>query len=146
MAKMTSRNEPTGCTALRFRKAARRVSQIYDSCLEPYGVTITQFGLLAHIGRMEGVSIGALAAELVMDPTTLTRNLTPLRRRDLVVLKPSAQDKRVQVLGLTPEGKQLLVAARPGWEEAQRRLAQTLGADLAPLSGTIDRMLERLSD
>lgn len=146
MAKTSPRSEPSGCTALRFRKAARRVSQIYDGCLEPYGVTITQFGLLAHIGRMEGVSIGALAAELVMDPTTLTRNLTPLRRRALVSLQPSAQDKRVQVLGLTAEGKQMLVAARPGWEEAQRRLAETLGPDLAPLSGAIDRMLERLSE
>ena len=122
------------------------MSQIYDGWLDPYGVTITQFGLLAHIGRMEGVSIGALAAELVMDPTTLTRNLTPLRRRNLVALRPSAQDKRVQALSLTPEGKEMLALARPGWQEAQRQLAATLGSDLAPLSGAIDRMLERLSE
>jgi DNA-binding MarR family transcriptional regulator len=130
---------------LRFRKAARRVSQLYDCCLEAYGLTITQYGLLAHIRRLDGVSIGALATELVMDPTTLTRNLRPLQKRNLVVLVVAEDDKRTRSLQLTAGGRALLKEARPGWEAAQRKMAEVLAEDLAPLSDTIDRMLEKLA-
>jgi DNA-binding MarR family transcriptional regulator len=142
----TTKQVPASCTALRFRKAARRVSQIYDACLAQYGLTITQFGLLAHIRRLEGISIGGLAAELVMDPTTLTRNLRPLQKRDLVLLAADTTDKRARRLQLTSEGRALLKQARPGWEEAQRQMAEVLASDLGPLSGAIDRMLEKLSE
>ena len=141
----STKQMPKGCTALRFRKAARRVSQIYDEHLAPYGLTITQFGLLAHIQRLEGVSIGELAAELVMDPTTLTRNLGPLIKRDLVAVAHGKSDKRARTLQLTREGKAALESGGAGWKAAQKNIAAVLGADLAPLSGAIDRMLEKLA-
>lgn len=145
MVKATKTNAAVaGCTALRFRKAARRVSQIYDGFLAPYGLTITQFGLLAHISRLDGTTIGALAAELVMDPTTLTRNLRPLQQRGLVTLRPSKHDKRQRELRLSEVGRKTLHDARPGWQDAQKHIAEVLGADHAPLSGAIDRMLTRL--
>lgn len=136
---------PTGCTALRFRKAARRVSQIYDEHLAPYGLTITQYGLLAHIRRLEGTTIGELAAELVMDPTTLTRNLGPLIGRELVSIAPGKRDKRSRILSLTHTGKAELKDAAAGWKAAQRNIAEVLGEDHAPLSAAIDRMLDRLT-
>ncbi|MDX2157137.1 MAG: MarR family winged helix-turn-helix transcriptional regulator [Hyphomicrobiaceae bacterium] len=137
---------PGGCTALRFRKAARRVSQIYDEHLAPYGLTITQYGLLAHIRRLDGVSIGELAAELVMDPTTLTRNLGPLVKRDLVAVRPGRRDRRARTLQLTPEGRETLAKSAAGWKAAQRDIASILGDDHGPLSDAIDRMLEKLSE
>ncbi|MFV0297146.1 MAG: MarR family winged helix-turn-helix transcriptional regulator [Hyphomicrobiaceae bacterium] len=136
----------TGCTALRFRKAARRVSQIYDHHLVPYGLTITQFGLLAHIRRLDRVTIGTLAAELVMDPTTLSRNLRPLEQRGLVRSEPSANDRRQRELRVTDDGYKTLKAARAGWKSAQDHLAEVLDDDYGPLSGAIDRMLLRLAD
>ena len=135
---------PAGCTALRFRKAARRVSQIYDTFLAPHELTITQYGLLAHIQRLPGSSIGTLAAVLVMDPTTLTRNLRPLRQRALVELVLDEHDRRTRTLRLTASGRATLKKARAGWERAQAHMAQVLGTDHAPLSGAIDAMLARL--
>ena len=135
---------PAGCTALRFRKAARRVSQIYDAFLAPHDLTITQFGLLAHIERLPDSSIGALATELVMDPTTLTRNLAPRRQRRLVALRPDAHARRARTLRLTAAGRAALDRGRAGWEEAQSHMARVLGPDHGPLSAAIDTMLERL--
>src|SRR5437868_15546237 len=83
-----------GCTCLRLRKAARRITQIYDGYVEPFGLTITQFGLLAHLRAHSGIGIGELAEKLVMDPTTMTRNLRPLARKRLVLLEPAANDRR----------------------------------------------------
>lgn len=139
--------QPTGgCTALRFRKAARRVSLIYDEHLARYGLTITQYGLLAHIRRLDGVSIGELATELVMDPTTLTRNLGPLIDRGLVAMTPGRRDKRSRNLSLTASGKDSLKLASAGWKAAQASIAKVLGDDHGPLSAAIDRMLAKLSE
>src|SRR5438046_7461249 len=101
------------CTCLRLRKDARRITQVYDGYVEPFGLTITQFGLLAHLRVLDGISVGALAEKLVMDPTTLTRNLRPLEREGLVRLERDPADRRSRTLHLTDQGRETLRAARP---------------------------------
>jgi DNA-binding MarR family transcriptional regulator len=134
------------CTCLRLRKAARRITQIYDGHVEPFGLTITQFGLLAHLRVLDGIGVGALAEKLVMDPTTLTRNLRPLERRGLVTLEPDPEDRRSRNLHLTDAGRETLRAARPAWARAQRHVEEVLGnADAVTLNTALDRMLERFA-
>ena len=74
---------PNVCTAARVRKASRRVTQIYDRHLAPFDLTIAQFGLLAQLREVSGASVGELADRMIMDATTLSRNLRPLERRGL---------------------------------------------------------------
>src|SRR5438128_4855802 len=129
------------CTCLRLRKAARRITQIYDGYVEPFGLTITQFGLLAHLRVLDGISVGALAEKLVMDPTTLTRNLRPLERRGLVKLKPDPEDRRSRSLHLTEQGREILRAARPAWARAQRHIEEVFGSsDTGALNAAPDHM------
>ena len=136
----------SSCTALRIRKAARRVSQIYDQHLESAGLTITQYGLLGHLKSFDGIGIGALAEKLLMDPTTLTRNVRPLERLGFVVLAPDPHDKRSRGLHLTDKGRDAYAEARPAWAKAQRQIEQTLGADDASaLNAALDRMLDKLA-
>ena len=137
--------EIAGCTCLRLRKAARRATQIYDRHLEPSGLTITQFGVLAHLYGRDGVTIGTLADMLVMDPTTLTRNLRPLIGRDLVALRPGDDDRRTRVARLTAAGRRALTEAVPFWQQAQQQVTRLLGSGIAAaLNGTLDESLERL--
>jgi DNA-binding MarR family transcriptional regulator len=133
------------CTAARVRKAARVVSQIFDRHLEPYELTITQFGLLAYINTLDGIGIGELGEKLMMDPTTVTRNLKPLQTRALVVLAPDPQDRRARCLHLTSAGRDAYKAAKPGWAKAQHEVESTLGdADTTTLHAALDRALEKL--
>jgi DNA-binding MarR family transcriptional regulator len=142
----TAPPRPSGCTALRLRKAARRISQIYDQHLETAGLTITQYGLLAQIRSLEGISVGALAEKMVMDPTTLTRNLRPIEREGLVTLTPDPRDKRARCLHLTEKGLAAHRAARGAWAGAQKYVEDTLGAeDAIVLHDALDRMLDRLA-
>ena len=134
------------CTCLRVRKLARRVTQIYDWHLAPTGLTITQYSLLGHVRVFDGISIGALAEKLITDPTTLTRNLRPLRRQGLLRLEADANDRRARRLRLTEAGRESFRAARPAWAAAQRELAGLIGEeDAMALNATLDRMLDRLA-
>ncbi|MFT4096583.1 MAG: MarR family winged helix-turn-helix transcriptional regulator [Rhodoblastus sp.] len=138
---------PSICTASRVRKASRRVSQIYDRELAPYDLTVTQFGLLVQLRAAPGASIGALADSMVMDATTLSRNLRPLERRQLVVAEADKEDGRVRKLKLTPQGRATLDRALNGWRAAQDTIAAALGADeMRALNAALDRALDRLAD
>jgi DNA-binding MarR family transcriptional regulator len=131
---------------MRLRKASRRVSQIYDHSLQPHGLTVTQYGLLGYLSRLDGISIGVLAEKMIMDPTTLTRNLKPLERRGLVVQVPDPEDKRSRRLGLTALGRKTFTDAAVAWRRAQRHIDKALEDIDAPrLNATLDRFLERLA-
>ncbi|HMN78314.1 MAG TPA: MarR family winged helix-turn-helix transcriptional regulator [Burkholderiaceae bacterium] len=136
----------SGCTCLALRKTARRVSMIYDQCLEPYGLTITQYGLLAHLRRQGPVGIGTMAQQLIMDPTTLSRNLRPLERQHCVRFEQDPQDRRARRVLLTDEGSAALRRARPGWERAQQQIERSLGlADTVLLHRSLATALEQLA-
>jgi len=81
-----------------------------------------------------------------MDPTTLTRNLRPLERQELIRLAADPRDRRSRRLRLTDQGRALLTEARPAWIEAQRHIEDALGPSAAPaLHAALDHMLERLA-
>ena len=67
-----------------------------------------------------------LSAELVMSPTTLTRNLRPLVKRGMVQIL-AGEDKRTREISLAEPGHILLNEAVPLWEEAQGITVESLG-------------------
>ena len=132
---------------MRLRKATRRVSQIYDRHLEPSGLTITQFGLLAYIASTDGTTIGALAEKLAMDPTTLTRNLRPLIRDGLVLHEPDRRDRRVRCVSLSAAGREAYTNARPLWRAAQNQINAVIGdSETTALHTQLDHVLVRLAE
>lgn len=136
-----------GCTCMRLRKASRRVTQIYDQWLEPCGLTVSQYGVLANLAKRDGVSIGGLADLLIMDPTTLTRTLRPLQRQGFVAVKPDPTDKRARRLHITASGRHVCETAQPFWRRAQNQIETALGNVEAPaLNAALDLVLERLAD
>jgi DNA-binding MarR family transcriptional regulator len=118
--------EPANCTCLGLRKAARAVTQMYDQTLKPAGLRSTQFSLLVAAERAGPRGIGELAELLVMDRTTLTRNLKPLLERGLLERAEGA-DRRRHPIAITAAGRAALATALPYWREAQARMADSLG-------------------
>jgi len=118
---------PEICTCLAIRQAARRVTQFYDQFLAPVGLRTTQFSILAKLRLLGPMTINALADELVMDRTTLGRNILPLERESLISIVPGRTDRRSKELQLTNAGVERLRAARKGWKEAQTRFATAFG-------------------
>src|SRR5215831_18313633 len=114
------------CLCLQIRQAARLITQWYDEALQPSGLRSTQFNLLAAIALAKTVSLTRLAEAMVMDRTTLTRNLKPLESQELVVIAPGA-DRRVRLIRLTARGYQRLQEALPCWRKAQELVMARLG-------------------
>jgi DNA-binding MarR family transcriptional regulator len=128
---------PCNCTAL--RKATRRVSQLYDSALEPCGLRTTQRAILNHITRAGTPSLGELAEALVMDRGALTHNLKPLERDGLVEIRPDPKDRRNRRVVLTATGRAKLEESAPLWKRAQDGFEAAFGvAKSASLRQVLD--------
>jgi DNA-binding MarR family transcriptional regulator len=115
------------CYSLAVRQAARHVTSFYDRFMAPYGLRSTQFSILSVLRRAGPLSINALAAELVMDRTTMGRNVRPLQRSGLVTAVVSRDDRRSRLLQLTPRGLARINAARKGWTQAQAGFEAAFG-------------------
>ena len=126
-------DEVSGCTCLRVRRAARRLTQLYDQALKPSGLTVNQFGVMANLfgAALHGeqfLPIGILAGRLSMHPTTLNRDLKPLLAQGLVADMAKPRDRRMRAVGITRKGRTRFGAAIPLWREAQRAVEAALGA------------------
>ena len=95
------------CACFNLRKATRVVTQLYDEALKPAGLRSTQFAVLAATRALGPVSVNQLAEWIVMDRTTLTRNLKPLERDGLIAVR-AGDDLRVRQVSLTAKGRKTL--------------------------------------
>jgi len=121
-------SEVRRCACATIRRTDRVLTQFYDEILAPSGLYITQFTLLAALSQAAPVTIKRLAGILVMDRTTLTRNLEVLAKQRLVRIE-EGEDRRMRLVHLTQEGEQALTRAWPLWQEAQARIEHALGRE-----------------
>lgn len=116
------------CTCFNLRKATRRVTSLYDAALKPSGLKVTQVTLLTAIRISEPVTIKRLAKAIVMDRTTLSRNVSLLNKKGLIDIE-TGDDLRTRNLSLTEQGHASLAAAFPLWQKAQVEMKRQLGED-----------------
>lgn len=115
------------CACFNFRKASRSVTQLFDQILAPTGLRSTQLVILITTQLLGRSSIARLARELVMDRSTLTRNLKPLMNMGLLQFaQEGGKQKSVEV---TIEGQAALLRAAPYWTQAQSQLVNRFGEE-----------------
>lgn len=116
------------CACANLRKATRVVTQIYDEALAPSGLRCTQFTLLATTYLAGEQTMSGLAEKMVMDRTTLNRNVKPLVRDGLLEVVPG-EDNRTRLVRIGPWGHHALAEAYPLWEAAHSGVVEALGKD-----------------
>jgi DNA-binding transcriptional ArsR family regulator len=103
---------PEDCNCFAVRSDARHVSQLYDQLLAPVGLRVTQFSILAKLKRRGPLTINALADDMVMDRTTLGRNIQPLQRDGLIRIEPAPSDRRANARNKIALPRAIRVSAR----------------------------------
>jgi DNA-binding MarR family transcriptional regulator len=116
----------TTCYCAAVRTAARKTTALYDSILEPAGLTLAQYSLMRKLERAGTVSLTQLGRLAELDRSTVGRNVKALEQLRLVRLGV-AEDEREAAVKLAPAGNEALARAAPLWEEAQRRVEAALG-------------------
>ena len=109
------------------------------------GVTGPQRFTLRMIGRTPGISAGALAAALHLDPSTLTGVLQRLEKRGAIKRVEDPEDRRRALFALTPRGRTLDATKTRTVEAALRRaLASVEDIDVAGARRVLEALVREL--
>lgn len=125
------------CIGFNLRKATRSVSQFYDELLRPIGIRGTQYSLLVSLHMSGSITVTQLAENVVMDRTTLTRNLEVLEKQGLVHVT-AGLDRRTRMVTITEAGCNILDKAYPLWHQAQSGIKEAMSE--AQLNGLLDNL------
>lgn len=114
------------CACNNLRKASRAVTQLFDQTLEPVGLRSTQLVLLLEILAAGSMTVPQLSRRLVIDRSTLQRNIGLLAEKHLIRIQ-FPKGKRSRTLTVTAHGRKTVTAAVPLWERAQSGFVGQLG-------------------
>ena len=91
---------------------SRLMRKSFDRRASVIGLTRSQWRVLAHLSRNEGVKQAGLAEILEIKPITLARLLDRLGANGWVERRPDPNDKRARRLFLTDKARPILVELR----------------------------------
>jgi DNA-binding MarR family transcriptional regulator len=110
------------------------------------GLKTTQYSLLSQVLQRGPIRPGDLAKAMVLDASTLTRNLKPLVAAGLITVVSGA-DSRSHLVAITEAGRDKRVEAQRRWKAAQESLNELLGVErVLALHELIDGSLERFAE
>ena len=117
------------CACANLRTVSGSLTQLYNRLLKPTGLKITQYYMLGNIYTSPDISIGRLGEIMLLDQTTVTRNLNILKDSGLVEIHRAEHDSRTKVVSITELGYEKLNNATPVWYEVQERIESSIGKD-----------------
>jgi MarR family transcriptional regulator for hemolysin len=91
----------------------KKIMRYLTSKLEAYEVTLEQWNVLLKLSQQDKINQKHLAQKVDKDQPTLARILDILERKELVVRKPSEEDKRAFSLHITEKGLKLKEEVTP---------------------------------
>lgn len=132
-AAIENRKEPEACINLSLKKADRIINSVYNRHLSECGLSASQFSTLRVINFVGMCSSQVIQDILILDQTTLSRNLKKMVSDGLIGVKEDKNDRRRRLLSLTAKGKTLCDAGEKRWNEAQTEIKSVLGERMASM-------------
>lgn len=94
---------------------------------KPYGIQGSMLSILFIIGKNEQVNQKTLAELLVLDPSTMSRDVKKLERKGWLMIS-KGEDPRSSALNITTEGYKLLEEIAPIWENLHHKVESLIGS------------------
>ena len=127
------------CLGYRTRRLARTVTRIYNDCLRPLGLNLTEMNLLAAIAARGSVQPAKHGPAMALEKSTLSRNTARLVELGWVQIHHHPDDRGV-LLTLTARGNQVLLQALPAWKQAQHQAKSVVAEALPDLQACLEAL------
>ncbi|MDO5505862.1 MAG: MarR family winged helix-turn-helix transcriptional regulator [Pseudoxanthomonas suwonensis] len=113
----------------RLSVLSNRISQrIADVYAERFGIGVTEWRVIAVLGRFPGLSAADVAERTAMDKVAVSRALARLLQRGLLLRDTADEDRRRSVLALSPAGRAVHAEVAPLALRIEARLLARLDA------------------
>lgn len=100
--------------------------KVFDEVMKPQGITRSQWWVIAHLSRHDGMSQSELAERLDLGRAALGDLIERLENMALVRRAADAQDRRAKLVFLTPEGSAMVEQMRTQSDEMSELILQGL--------------------
>ena len=131
-------------TSIRFGFLIHDVSRlrriVIDRALKPVGITRSQWWVLSFLGRRDGMTQTALAADLDLTKVAVGGLLDRMESSAFVERRPDQRDGRIKRVYLLPAGTRILSTIRANIQEVERDILVDI--DESALQLTTDTMLQ----
>ncbi len=87
--------------------ASLAIQRVYKPMLDALGVTYTQYLALSTLWERDGLTIGAIAERLALEPSTITPAVKRLETAGFLSRRRSTSDERLVEVHLTAKGREL---------------------------------------
>ena len=127
----------------RLSVLSNRVSQtIADMYQKRFGLAITEWRVMAVLGRFPDLSANEVAERTAMDKVAVSRAVAKLLERSLIKREIHSDDRRRSVLALSEVGYTVYDEIAPMALAAEQRLVATLDEQER---ATLDRLMHKLA-
>jgi len=134
--------EPQRHTGFLLRRAQQKHVATWLEVIDG-DTTSVQYGVLSVISRRDGVAQKEICEELDLDRSTIADVCARMEKNGLVSRRPADDDRRRNVLNLTPKGEAELARLRPLVDQVQVNLTSRLSsAELAQLRTLLAKIVE----
>ena len=135
----------------RLSVLSNRISQaIATRYAQRFGIGVTEWRVVAVLGRYPDLSAGEVAERTAMDKVAVSRAVARLLERGLVQRDTHGDDRRRSVLALSRSGQRIYDEIAPLALDLERRLLSRLDRDeRAALDALLDKLaggVEHLTD
>ena len=133
----------------RLYTASRLVTQACTPLLTALGITYPQYLVLMVLWEKDNQPVNDIAHRLLLETNTVTPLLQRMEKLGIVSRKKGEQDKRQQIVSLTPKGKQLeeeAYAQIPAGMGEQLSACPLKSEDYQHLAQELDTIIESLKN
>ena len=128
----------------RLSLLSNQISQgIARTYSERFGLSVTEWRVIAILGRYPGISASEVGERSAMDKVAISRAVSRLIDQNRIERQASDVDRRTRHLFLTAQGKAVCDAIVPAALEYERRLLARLNDNERR---QLDQLIDRLSE
>lgn len=131
---------PRSCIGSQVRKLNRILSKKYNDNFSALGVKISQVNILFATSARHGILQSEIANLLILERSTLHRDMKRLLERNLLRLEKNPGVKSPSVY-LTDEGKAFVKTLVPVWESTQKEVKKIISPDMIESINQINAQL-----
>jgi DNA-binding MarR family transcriptional regulator len=145
---MSTSGETRARTARRlaylFKHAERLISELHVDALAPFDIHARDLGVLLAIDSIEPASQQQIAQRMGVDRTTMVALIDALEAKGIIARRPDTEDRRRNVVELTPAGRDILRQAIAASDKAEAELLSPLSPEESEqLRALLARVLAR---
>ncbi|MBD9377217.1 MarR family winged helix-turn-helix transcriptional regulator [Pseudoxanthomonas sp. PXM04] len=121
-------------------RVSQTIAHLYD---QRFGLAITEWRIMAVLGRFSDLSAGEVAERTAMDKVAVSRAVAKLLERGLIKRDTHGDDRRRSVLALSEVGYSVYDEVAPMTLECERRLLSELSPEE---TRQLSQLIDKLSD